>query len=129
MIEEIIKLLNSQLDGFRRKIEKNPKDAKLQAQYWELIAQHEEIISKARGAMLNEQYNTPKKNGAYTRPEKSIQMENSIYNTIESNGGTASHRDIANSLQVKEHSLYYYLSILLDNNRIIRSGKGMYAIR
>ncbi len=129
MIEEIIKLLTAQLNGFHRKIEQNPKDAKLQAQYWELIAQHEEIISKARGEVLNKQYNTPKKKGAYTRPEKSIQMENSIYNTIESNGGTASHRDIANSLQIKDPSLYYYLSILLDNNRIIRSGKGMYAIR
>lgn len=128
MIEEIIKLLTAQLDGFRRKIELNPKDAKLQAQYWELIAQHEEIISKARGEVLSQQYNNPKKNGGRTRTEKSIQIENSIYNTIESNGGTASHRDIAKSLQIPNHSLYHYLSILTDNRRIVRIGKGTYAI-
>lgn len=128
MIEEIIKLLNTQLDKFHRKIEENPKDAKLQVQYWKLIAQHEEIISKARGIVLNEQYNRPKRQGNYARSKKSIQIENAIYNTIESNGGTASHRDIANSLQVKEHTLYNYLPILIDNNRIIRTGKGTYAI-
>lgn len=131
MIEEIIKLLNAQLDNFHRKIEQNPKDAKLQAQYWELIAQHEEIISKARGEVLSQQYNNPKKKVNYTRSAKSTQIEQSVFNTIESitsNGGTAYHRDIAKSLKITNHSLYPYLSILTDNKRIVRIGKGTYAI-
>lgn len=128
MIEEIVRILKSQLDGFHRKIENNPKDARLQAQYWELIVQHEEIISKAMGAVLSEQYNKPKKKGNYTRSEKSIRVENSIYNAIESNGGTATRSQIADSLQLAEHRVNYYMTILIDDKRIVKTRQGTYAI-
>jgi len=128
MIEEIFKLLKAQLDGFHRKIENNPKDARLQAQHWELIAQHEEIISKIQDLMLNERYSGIKKKVTYNRSKKSIEIQNAICEMMESSGSIATHSEIAQFLKIPVHSIYPFLSYLVDAKRIVRIRTGTYAI-
>lgn len=135
MLQEAIKLLQAQSDRFHRMVEKEPTNAKLQAQYWQLISENEEIIAKLKAFSLNNRDGKPKPIKSYNANAKSVSRQQAIYNIIEANGGEAHISRIEDAFQLlEEHKgvtqpiIRYNVGILVDDGRVINTSYGNYAI-
>lgn len=136
MLQDAIKLLNEQADRFRAIIEKEPKNAKTQAQCWQLISENEDIVAKLKAFSFNNRDKGLKQRKTQTPSAKSVSRQQAIYNIIEANGGEMPIGDIESAVQLlEEHKglsqpiIRYNVEILIDNGQIVSSSYGNYAIK